>query len=354
MLGLAVAAIAGYVLGLQPARVASYVAGDPLWAIAGYVASGYVIFALQSLRWYLVMEPVLKLSYGNAYCALVVGQMFNALLPARGGDLLRVQYLGRRTGKARAQILGTEIVDRWLDWWGWIPIAIVLAMVYGVPRWVQSAIYMFAAVLTTWGGIMLVLTRRGYKPRPGTRLGALDQSFRGGIQTFKSRRFWVLAWLIAPLPWLWEGLVISQAARAFGIELTVMQGFCVLIGLSLGMAVPSPGSIGAVEASGAAAMTSFGVDPARAFAFMFVYHVTQLLPGIITGVAVLAAQGERLFWPAGPPAPEKVTAAARPVPCARARVRHRQRSRGLADRARSPRPRCGHRRGSGRNRACAR
>jgi uncharacterized membrane protein YbhN (UPF0104 family) len=61
------------------------------------------------------------------------------------------------------------------------------------------------------------------------------------------------------------------------------------------MIVPSPGAIGTVEVGGTAALIFFGVDQSRALAFMFVYHFTQLLPGIAGGAAVLVAQGERLL-----------------------------------------------------------
>src|SRR4051794_9379084 len=110
--------------------------------------------------------------------------MFNALVPARGGDLLRVQYLGRRTGKSRATILGTEMVDRWLDWWGWLPVVAVLALVGDLPPWVFKAIAAFVALLVGWGGGMMVLTRRGYEPRPGSRWGAIYRSLREGVEAF--------------------------------------------------------------------------------------------------------------------------------------------------------------------------
>ena len=80
------------------------------------VLGGFVLLGLQSLRWWTVMRPVLPgLRYLQAYKAMLVGFFFNALLPMRGGDLLRVQYLGRRTGVSRAKLLGTEVVDFFSD-----------------------------------------------------------------------------------------------------------------------------------------------------------------------------------------------------------------------------------------------
>src|SRR5260370_26858385 len=67
------------------------VSGEPLVFAA---AGGLVLMALQSLRWWVVMRPLLDLCYAQAFRAMVVGFFFNLLLPARGGALLRVQSLG--------------------------------------------------------------------------------------------------------------------------------------------------------------------------------------------------------------------------------------------------------------------
>jgi glycosyltransferase 2 family protein len=293
--GLIVAGVAAWWLGVKPREVLGYVAAVPGWAVVFCVASCFVVLAFQSLRWHSVMGPLLHLRYVDAYRAQVVGMMFNAMLPARGGDLLRVQYLGRRTGKSRAVILGTEAVDRWLDWWGWFPVLFVLALLGPVPPWLYKALGLFAMMLGSWATVMIVLARRGYTPKPGSRFGAAFASFRTGVLAFSSWRTVVLALAVAPLPWLWEAFAIRTAAGAFGIDLTLAMAFSVLIGFNVATVVPSPGAIGSVETGGTAALVYFGIDQSKALGFMFVYHFSQLLPGIALGATILVAQGEKLF-----------------------------------------------------------
>jgi uncharacterized membrane protein YbhN (UPF0104 family) len=293
--GLVVAGVAGWWMGIKPREVLKHVASVPLWVVVFCVLSGYLILAFQSLRWYSVMGPLLNLPYGQAYRAQVVGMMFNAVLPARGGDLVRVQYLGRRTGKSRATILGTEAVDRWLDWWGWFPVMAFVALTGPVPPWLYKALGLFALMLGSWATAMIVLSRRGYVPKPGSRFGGAFAAFRTGVQAFRSWRMVVLALVVAPLPWLWESIAIRIAAHAFGIELTLGMAFSVLIGFNVAMVVPSPGAVGSVETGGTAALVYFGIDQSAALGFMFVYHFTQLLPGIGLGAAILVAEGEKLF-----------------------------------------------------------
>jgi glycosyltransferase 2 family protein len=301
--GALVAVLVGYFAGAKPKDVVRYAAGVSPWLLFACALSSFVVLAFQSARWHAVMRPLLGLRYAQAYRAQIVGFLFNAILPARGGDLLRVQYLGRRTGKSRAIILGTEVVDRWLDWWGWIPTFLVLCVVSHPPYWLYHALLVFGALLSSWALAMLVLTRRGYTPRADTRVGRVLGALMTGIQAFRSPRTWAIAWLIAPLPWLWESGVIALSARAFGIHLGLLEAFSVLIGFNLAMVVPSPGGLGTVESGGTAALLFFGVDQSKAMAFMLLYHLSQLLPGVLGGVLVLIVEKEILAGPAAP-APE--------------------------------------------------
>lgn len=294
-LGLLVAGLVARFSDVKPDHVIEAFAGVPLWAAAACVASSFVMIALQSLRWHTVMKPLLGLPYGQAYRAQLVGYMFNVLLWGRAGDLLRVQYLGRRTGKSRATILGTEVVDRWLDFWGWIPTMFVLAAVADVPSWVWKAVAIFGGLLVSWAVTMVVLARRGFTPRPGSRLASVYGSFRSGVEAFGTRRTLAIAFGLAPLPWLWEAFFIHTVTPAFGIHVSFTHAFCVLVGFNLAMVVPSPGAIGTEEAGGVKAFAYFGVDPSRALAFMIVYHLAQMIPGIIAGIAILVGEGESLF-----------------------------------------------------------
>ncbi len=308
--GVAVAVLAGWALGVHPREVLRSLEGVPAWSVLFCVLSSYGVLGFQALRWHRVMGPRLGLSYADALQAQVVGFFFNAFLPARGGDLLRVQYLGRRTGKSRATILGTELVDRWLDWWGWIPTFIVMALLSDPPRWLFKALGIFGALLVAWGLAMVVLTRSGRLGREDTRFGRAMTALRSGVQSFREPRIWVTALVIAPLPWVWEATAITIAGRAFGLHLSLVQSFSVMIAFNLAMIVPTPGGVGSQESGGTAALAFFGFDHSRSLAFLFVYHFTQLLPGMATGAALLLAQGEVLFGrgPSDtvtpPPAPE--------------------------------------------------
>ena len=292
----------GLVIGLCAAGAVIYFAGisqRELWAtlhgvwwppLAFAAVGGLVLMALQSLRWWIVMRPLLKLGYLQAVRALAVGFAFNVLLPARGGDLLRVQYLGKKTGVSRAKVLGTEIVDFWSDKWGWVASFPILCLFGKPPVWLFTALLAIGGAVVGVGVLLALM---------GSRLGRRGpqwlHNLRDGFAVNAWKRLLLVETLIAPLPWLWETLVIAVAGHALGLSLTPMQAFAVLTAFNVATAVPSPGNAGSFEAGGTLALMAFDIPRATALAFIFVYHLTQVVPGFFTGVLVLVMEGETLF-----------------------------------------------------------
>jgi len=269
------------------------------------VASGFVLLGLQSLRWWTVMRPVLPgLRYGHAYRAMLVGFFFNVLLPMRGGDLLRVQYLGRRTGVSRAKLLGTEVVDFFSDKWGWVAsfpavclLGILLPPHQGPPVWLFRALGGFALLVVGVGALLALMGSRWWRfDAAGRARGpAWLTNLRDGFAAARWQRLLLVETVLAPLPWLWETLTIVIASRALDLGLTPMQAFAALTAWNFGTAIPSPGNAGSFEATGTLALGVAGVAPAKALAFVFLYHLSQVVPGMIAAAALLVAEGETLF-----------------------------------------------------------
>src|SRR5439155_974332 len=130
------------------------------------------------------------------------------------------------------------------------------------------------------------LVRRG--PRWLTNL-------RDGFAANRWKRLLLVETVIAPLPWLWETFVIAVAGHALGLDLSAMQAFAALTAFNVATAVPSPGNAGSFEAGGTLALIAFGIPKEAALAFIFLYHLTQVVPGFVGGVLVLVLEGETLF-----------------------------------------------------------
>ena len=64
---------------------------------------------------------------------------------------------------------------------------------------------------------------------------------------------------------------------------------------NIATAVPSPGNAGSFESGGTLALIQFHVPTPTALAFIFLYHLTQVVPGVLLGVLVLVIEGESLL-----------------------------------------------------------
>jgi uncharacterized membrane protein YbhN (UPF0104 family) len=235
-----------------------------------------------------------------------VGFFFNVLLPARGGDLLRVQYLGRRTGISRAKLLGTEIVDFFSDKWGWVTAFPVICLLGSPPSWLLRALLAIGAAVVGVGALLALMGSRRWRRGPPWLA-----NLRDGFAVNHWKRLLVVETFLAPLPWLWETFVIVVAGHALGLDLTPMQAFAALTAFNLATVVPSPGNAGSFEAGGTLALIAFGIPKETALAFIFLYHLTQIVPGFVGGVVVLVMEGESLFGKdqfrfRAPPLPEMV------------------------------------------------
>jgi uncharacterized membrane protein YbhN (UPF0104 family) len=290
-LGIGALVAVALTLGISQREVFARLAGVPAWPLAAAAAGSLVLLALQTLRWWIVMRPVVPLRYAQAYAALAVGFLCNVVLPARAGDLIRVQYLGKKTGISRAKLLGTELVDFWSDKWGWIASFPILCLLGTPPAWLFKALALIGSVVIGVAGLLALMASGRLRGRGPEWLGNL----RDGFAANHWKRLLVVETLIAPLPWLWETVVIMIASRAFGLDLSPMQAFAVLTAFNVATVVPSPGNIGSFETGGTLALVLLGIPRESALAFLFAYHLTQVLPGVLLGAGILSVEGYALF-----------------------------------------------------------
>jgi len=161
-LGIGSAILAARLMGIRWAGVLGALRSVRPLPLVAAVGGTFVLIALQALRWGRVVRPVLPLKYREACSAMLVGSAFNVLIPARGGDLIRIQYLGKRTGTSRVTLLGTELLDYWSDKAGWIVAFVITCAVslvgwrQGPPTWLLHAIGILALLVLGSAGLAVI------------------------------------------------------------------------------------------------------------------------------------------------------------------------------------------------------
>jgi predicted dehydrogenase/uncharacterized membrane protein YbhN (UPF0104 family) len=293
----------------------------PLWvslASAVYLAS---VFAMAG-RWRAVLRPLAPLvSQAEAFRAMVVGFAASIVVPARGGELARAEWLGQRMGMPRATILGSIVLDHLVNATGLFTAIAVLPLLLDTPAWLDSGIWLALALFAAAMGLVFFA-----RPKPGSpalggtsvprgRVAAAVGGFlaraRLGLTAVSDRRALGRSYGASLVAWLLEILVVFAALRAFDIQVPTGVSVLVLVAVNVAMIVPfaPPANFGTVEVGATLALLEYGVSKERALAFALVYHLLQIVP---IGVGGLVLASRSLIQPASgvvhqPPTPSLPT-----------------------------------------------
>ena len=83
--------------------------------------------AVRTIRWRLLLSPTKLLTFAQVGRSLIVGYTVNNLLPARLGEVFRVDFVGRHYRIARSSVLASVIMERLAD-----ALAAVVLLVFGL------------------------------------------------------------------------------------------------------------------------------------------------------------------------------------------------------------------------------
>lgn len=289
------AAVAWWVAHQDAPRLPGSGAG---WAWLGLsLAMSLAALALRGLRWHGVMRlagvdhrPV------DAYALTAVSYMGNNVLPARGGEILKIAILGSRSTSRRREILGSVLAERLLD-------AAVLAgafaalTVVGVGdsparRWVAALILVAIVGLGVALAAYLALRRRGRFERFAEAI----RPFARASRLFAHRGGLLLAALSLAI-WLLEGLNLSVMAQAVDVRLDVVDGILVVLLASLLAAVPAaPGFAGTFDAGVILGLRAARITGGSAVSVLLLARVMYFVPATVVGLVVLVARYGGLRW----------------------------------------------------------
>jgi uncharacterized protein (TIRG00374 family) len=278
---------------------------------------------LRAARWRGLFPAEFKPRLSSAFIATMTGYLFNNLLPARAGELMRVHWIGRRDRLPRSTALGTVVVERTLDLLVLLALLALVLFSHPLPSWATHAGKVVAlaaaaglAVLVLLGlagerMVGLTLPWLGFLPAALVRrLDVSGRAFLGGVSPIlRAASLLGFAGLTAMI-WLLELAMVQLLAYSFALPLTPGGTLFVMLAMALGTMVPaSPGYIGTFEFFGLSALALLGISGSAALGFVVALHAVLLLGTSAAGAACTAYYG----WPRIPADGEGATAARRPT-----------------------------------------
>ncbi len=248
-------------------RAASQAQQEPEW-VAIAVASFAAAFALRAIAWRLVVP---RLPFGHALSAIHVTLGANHVLPFRLGEPLRVLSITKRAGIAVDTATASVVTLRAADILAVIGLGIVVApsafvQLVGPFGWLVVAAIAVVAVYG-WRWLASVAKRRGDVRLPGP-----------------------VAFALSIAAWGAEAVVVWQAARWAGLEITGTQAVLVTtVAVAAQVAAIAPGGFGTYEAAAVAAYVSLGYDADAALVAALGAHALKTAYSLVAGGIALIA-----------------------------------------------------------------
>jgi uncharacterized protein (TIRG00374 family) len=253
--------------------------------------------AVRAWRWQLLFDSRHRPSYSLVANSLLISYLFNTILPARAGEVARVQVLGKRANLSRAEVLATVVLERLYDLFvlilllaaaspflppvGWLEAALVLGAVLGIGL-VTSA---FLVARYGRRGARMLLRPIGVLPRVGEeRLEQLSSAVVAGLAAIRVPRAAGIAIAVTTASWLLLTLSGWFLLRGTGIDEGFWAALLVLVATNLVLVLPSsPAGLGAFEAAAVLALAAYGVDRELALSYALVLHALNALPFVAIG-----------------------------------------------------------------------
>jgi uncharacterized protein (TIRG00374 family) len=270
------------------------------WWLVPSVAVLAVFIVIRALRWRYLFTPATRPPLRAVADALLIGYLFNNILPARAGEVARVVALKQRAGTSRAETAATVVIERgydvlcllmllfatlpWLPPVSWLPTAVYLAIALAVG--LAAAI----VVLSIWGDRALRLALRPFVRLPflRERIEGVTRNLGQGLAGLRRGRIGFAAFVWTTVSWLVLAISFWLVMLAFDLQLSPVAGLFVVIAVGLAMILPSsPGSLGVFEAAVVLALSAYGISGSQALPYALVLHAVNFFPYLAVGFLVL-------------------------------------------------------------------
>jgi uncharacterized protein (TIRG00374 family) len=255
--------------------------------------------AVRIVRWWLLFTPGRRPRVVAVSRALLIGYLFNSVLPFRAGEVARAVALHRETGTSRTESLTTTVTERLFDVLMLAALAGVAALFLPTVPWLGNVLLLgaaSAAVIAVAAVAVVLFDRRFSASADGhVRLGRLGSQVSGivcsavdGLRVLRSAPAAAAVVLATAASWLLLALSSWLLLLACGVDGSFAVGLLVVVAANLALVIPSsPGGLGVFEAAVVAALAAERVGATPAFGYAVVLHALNLFPYIVAGAIAL-------------------------------------------------------------------
>ena len=282
-------------------ELADIVMATDLRILVVVVFLNYSVIGIKGLRWKEIIGTTHRVAWVEVTLASFIGYMASCILPARGGEVVRVLVLGRRTGMSRTMLAGALAVDHIVEGAGMVLIMLSLPFLLSTPVWMRTATSVvggvtIAAAIIGWLFIgahhvdAVKWLPASWRPRVTATAAKLSE----GLATLRNVPRLVYVMAIALVLWAVQAALLALCLYATGLSLSFAQVIFVLMAINVAALIPgAPASVGPFEFAAVLSLGSLGISKTPALTAALLYHAVQVFPTIVAGLAALPLAGMR-------------------------------------------------------------
>ncbi|MCW8914472.1 MAG: flippase-like domain-containing protein [Magnetovibrio sp.] len=265
-----------------------------------FVTLAYTTFVY---RWQYLISHISPVSYPQSFRNLMIGHMFNMVLPLRAGDLYRINFIRKLPGWNGGRAVATLLFERIADIATLSLVGLVLIAQIDLPKEMTVTLGILMALIFIFAAMTIVLGRfkrlvRYWAYRIGSWFSPklarmLYRQTKHYIEAsaifyranhFEGGLFFKTA-LISACAWSLNIIGIYFCLMAFNLIPTVLPALSVTVLTNFGLAIPSsPGAIGVFHGLAIFALSPWQVELNLAIAISIILHAISLLPLVLMGL----------------------------------------------------------------------
>ncbi len=256
-----------------------------------FAFGGFAGWALFGIRWYIFLEK--KIVFKHALASVILGGGANMVLPARGGDILRLYYCKSESQIQYPTLLSKVFIEKVIDFIAVILIGLVSFLLLGINNAGAGnfAIFTFSGFLIFSIITGLVLIR--YKNHLVIQLLSIpfkiikkELFFNTKIKEhiielgeFLTVKTFLKPVIITTIMWLIPySLAYFGISGLLGIEITYIEILFLMFCGAMGVAVPSaPSGIGVFHASIISGFVLLGKQSSLGLVYATTFHLAQFI-----------------------------------------------------------------------------
>jgi len=271
----------------------------------------FSFYFIRALRWFHLLEPIKKIGLFSLFSSTVIGFAANCVLPARLGEFIRANYIGRMENISKSSSLATIVIERLFDVFSILLILLFVILFSDFPSEWES----IAKALKAGGFLLLVLfivsifLLIGLKKKTQTFLNIFEcflfflphkirkriidmlKDFSNGLVLVKGPSQLLAVIFYSLSLWCLTAFQIYILCFSMGLSLPFLAPFFILILLCLSVTLPSaPGYIGTFHLACQYGLIFYGFSKEKALSMAILLHAAGFIPTVILGLLLFLLQ----------------------------------------------------------------